>query len=180
MEDQLLALDVNNRKNSFIIRNFPDDCCTVDNKLVKSSLDAVTVIAGVLGLDEELKDIRETFRLGKVREDGRRRLIMVKATERTCKTFLRKSRFLKQCESPLNKVFLHEDLPPAINKRLAEMRKRAYEHRTNHPNEEAFVRNNKLYLNGVVVDEITQIFLIAVLREKDTLAPFYQAFSQRI
>ena len=55
---------------------------------------------------------------------------------------------LKQCGASLKYVYLHEDLPPAIIKRLAEMRKRAYGHRRKHPEEAAFVKNKKLYIDG--------------------------------
>ena len=156
MEEQLVALDATRRKNSFIIRNFPEDSCSVQGKTVKSTIDAVSSIADALGLGELMGDIRESFRIGQNCESGRNRLIMVKATERARREFLRKARTLKNSEFPLNKVFINEDLPPAINKRLAAMRKRAYEHRTK--GEEAFVRNKKLYVNGVLVDEIPQNF----------------------
>lgn len=158
IEDQLTTLDSNNRKGSFIIRNFPEDDCTISGKLVKSSLDAVAAVAEALGIAEETKEVKEAFRLGKSRPHGRCRLIMVRATEKTAKAFLRRARTLKQCEPPLNNIFLHEDLPPPVTKKLAEMRKRAYEHRTKHPNEEAFVKNKKLYVNGVVVDEVERNF----------------------
>ena len=158
IEDQLVALDSGSRKSSFIIRNFPEGDCMVDGKFLESAHDAVTVVAEALGIPEEVKEVKEAFRLGKMRPNGRNRLIMVKTTEKTVKAFLRKARTLKQREAPLNKVFLHEDLPPVVTKKLAEMRKRAHEHRIQHPNEEAFVKNKKLYLNGVIVDEIAQNF----------------------
>ena len=146
MDDRLIALDSSNRKSSFIIRNFPEDDCTIGGKLVKSSLDAVDVVAKALGVAEETKEVKEAFRLGKNRPHGGCRLIMVRATEKTAKAFLRRARTLKQCESPLNKIYIHEDLPPPVTKKLAEMRKRAYEHRMNHPNEEAFVKKQDVVL----------------------------------
>ena len=105
-----------------------------------------------------MANIKECFRLGKVREDNRPRLIMVKATEKTVKQFLTRSKLLKQASSPLDKIFLQENLPSELNKRLADMRKKAYEHRTQNPGDTAFVKNKKLFINGQVVDEINQNF----------------------
>ena len=157
-EGQLVAIDCNSRKSSFVIRNFPEEECKIGEEVVKTPGEAVSVIAHALGLGEHLSEVRESFRLGKVRQTKGRRLIMVRATESTAKAFLKKARMLKQCGSLLNRVYLHEDLPPMISKRLAEMRKRAYEHRSNHPNEEAYVKDKKLFINGVVVDQISQNF----------------------
>ena len=42
--------------------------------------------------------------------------------------------------------------------KLADMRKRAYEHCKSFPAETAYVRNKKLYVNGVVVGEVKPDF----------------------
>ena len=158
IESRFVALDSKNRNNTFIIRNFPEDECIVDGKQVKSTREAVTAVAEALGLNELMEEVSDTFRLGNARESRGRRLIMVKTTEKTSRAFLRKARNLKNTEFLLDQVYIQENLPPLVNKRLAEMRKRAYEHRKSHPGEEAFVKNKKLFLNGIVVDEIHQNF----------------------
>lgn len=157
VEKRIMALDSNNRTNSFIIRNFPEEECSIGGKSVKSTQEAVASVANALGLSECMDEVTETFRLGNSRESRGRRLILVKTTEKTSKAFLRKARNLKQCGFPLNQVYVQENLPPLMNKRLGEMRKRAYEHRKNHPDEEAYVKNKKLYVNGVVVEEVTAL-----------------------
>ena len=45
-----------------------------------------------------------------------------------------------------------------MSRKLAELRKRAYEHRTNNPGEKAFVKDKKLYMNDMVVDEVKENF----------------------
>ena len=155
IEERSVAVDINSRKNTFIIRNFPEDEGIDGGGNVDSCREAVSAVAKALGLSDKMDDIKETYRFGRTRG---RRLIMVKTTEGISKQFLRRARHLKQSDAPLNQVYIQENLPAFINKRLADMRKRAFEHRKSHPGEEAFVKNKKLYLNGVVVDEISQNF----------------------
>ena len=161
VEDQLASFDLKRRKESFIVRNFPENLsneCSNTAKAASTCRGAISSIANALGLSDEANNIHEAFRLGKPRQDGKPRLIMVKAPERTCRLFLTKARFLRQAQAPLCNVFLQEDLPPEVNKKLIEMRRKAYEHRTKNPGEEAYVKNKKLYINGFVVEEITQNF----------------------
>ena len=63
-------------------------------------------------------------------------------------------RVISRVHSPHWTVFLQDDLPFEVNKRLAEMRKQAFDHRSQNPGESAYVKNMKLYINNVVVDEI--------------------------
>lgn len=155
IEERSVAADINSRKNTFIIRNFPEDERAAGGENVDSCLEAVSAVAKALGLSDRMSEVGEAYRFGKTRG---RRLIMVKTTESISKQFLRRARHLKRSDAPLNQVFVQENLPPLINKRLADMRKRAFEHRKSHPGEEAFVKNKKLYLNGVMVAEINQNF----------------------
>ena len=156
--NQVVSLDAQNRRKSFVVRNFPESSCNVGGKTVSSCLEAVSSLADFLDLSDEMINIREAHRIGKQRDDGKPRLILVKTTEMTARHFLRKSRLLKQAPTPLCRVFIQEDLPPEINNRLAEMRKRAFEYRTKNPKNEAYVKNKKLYIDGKVVDEIVQNF----------------------
>lgn len=82
---------------------------------------------------------------------------MVKATEKTSRAFRRRARILKQSESHLTNVYIQQGLPPAINKRLTEM-KHVYKYRMKYSGEEAFVKNKKLYMSGMMVDEFVQDF----------------------
>jgi len=163
VNDQLISLDLRKRKESFIVRNCPETSIHSSNfnytdKSGPTCQEIVASIANVIGIPDAANNIREAFRLGKPRLDGKPRLIMVKAPERTCRLFLSRARHLKQAPSPFSQVFLQEDLPPEASRRLAEMRKKAYEHRLENPSEEAYVKNKKLYINGSVVDEIVQNF----------------------
>ena len=155
---QVRSQDAAKRRENLIIRNFPEKACTINGKSISNCSEAAHLIAETLDLEDEAKSFKDIRRLGKTRDDGKPRLIMVKSTERTVRLFLSKARQLKKKASPLCKVFLHEDLPAEVNKRLAEFRKRAHDHRTNFPEEDAYVRNKKLYINGDVVDEIKQDF----------------------
>ena len=158
MQNQIAFHDLRQRKKSFVIRNFPEKACVVKGRSISSCEDAVEVVAQALGLENECKNIKNVYRLGKMRADHRPRLIMVKASEKTVNLFLRKARLLKQAGAPLNRVFVQENLPPDVSEKLASMRKRAYEHRQNHPGEEAFVKNRKLFINGTAVDEAKPVF----------------------
>ena len=75
---------------------------------------------------------------------------MVKTSERVARLFLSKARLLKKAETLLCNVFLQEDLLPEINKKLIDMRRKAYEHRMKNPGEEAYMKDKKLYINGFV------------------------------
>lgn len=158
MAGQITSLEMKKRKKSFIVKNFPERPCKIDEVEISSCQEGITAISRALDLSTEIPNIRETFRLGKPRMDGKPRLMMVRTTEKTARLFLNKSRRLKEAAWPLNKVFLQEDLPREVNRKLASMRKRAYDHRSSHPGDEAFVKNKKLFINGTVVDEIDQDF----------------------
>ena len=158
LHSQVAVLDNMQRKKSFLIRNFPENTNSVGVNTISSCRDAVMCIAKALKLDISTLNIKDAFRLGKVREDRKPRLILVKACERSAKLFLSNARMLKAAVNPLNRVFIQENLPPEIHVRLSDMRKRAYDHCKNFPGEQAFVRNKRLFINGVVVDEIKQSF----------------------
>lgn len=159
IQNQMGSHELKRKKKSFIVRNFPEKECAIDGQPVSTSLQAVIAISQALKFEEEVAlSIQEVFRLGKPRDDGKPRLIMVRTTERTTKLFLSKARRLKDAAAPLNKVFLQEDLPREVNQKLASMRKRAYQHRIDNPEEEAYVKNKKLIINGAVVDEIGENF----------------------
>ena len=106
------------------MRNFPEQPCELEGKSVSSCFEAVSSIADTLGLAGEVPNIQDAFRLGRPRQDGKPRPILVKTVEKTTKLFLSKSRLLKQATHSLSRVYLREDLPPEVNKKLAEMRKR--------------------------------------------------------
>ena len=154
MSKNLNLLQMDKRKECFIIRNFPEKNITVNGSEVSNCKDAVRSIAKVLGLEDECQNIQNIQRLGKVTSDGKPRLMKVKSNANTSKLFLQNARKLKNAPWPLNKVFLQADLPIEVNRRLAEMRKRAFGHRNDYPDESAYVKNLKLYINDVVVDEI--------------------------
>ena len=158
MFSEIAALDRINRRASFVVRNVPEKEFSIMGTRISTCQEAVAAISRSLGLDRELCNIKDAYRIGKMRDDGRSRLIMVKATESTAKQFLAKARLLKQSGSLFNQVYIQEDLPPFMNKKLAEMRKRAYDHRCNHPGEDAFVKGKKLIINGIIVDEVKQNF----------------------
>ena len=155
-KEQLVSIDQKKRKESFIVRNFPESQYAESRNLnnlgkaisptAESSnmYEAISSIAHALGLSGEVNNIHEAFRLGRPREDGKPRLIMVKAPERVCRLFLGKARLLKHAQAPFCNVFLQEDLTPEVNKKLIEMRRKAYEHRTKNPGQEAYVKNKKL------------------------------------
>lgn len=148
---KMSSIDSLNRKKSFIIRNYPER----DNS--NETLENVLMsIARPLNIEQELRNIEQAFRLGKPHHNGKPRLILVKTTERTAKLFLSRSRLLKHADRPLNKVFIQENLSSEDNKKMAEMRKRAFEYRAQNPGEEAFVRNKKLFINGIIVDELSK------------------------
>lgn len=155
---QVASLDSRKRKKAFLIKNFPENTNSVNGKCITSCQDAVDAVAEALKLEARTLHLKDAYRIGKVREDGRPRMIFVKASEKTVKLFLSKARFLKHASYPLNRVFVQEDLPPEVNIKLAEMRKRAFEHRTNNPGQMAFVRGKKLFIDGNLVDEAKQDF----------------------
>ena len=153
MKTQISTFDSEKRKQTFIIRNYPernDGSESMDNVLQE--------VARPLSLEGELAHIKHAHRMGKPRPDGKPRLILVKTTEKTARLFLSKSRHFKQAVGHMNKVFVQENLSPEENKKLFELRKRAYEHRTQNPGETAFVRNKKLMINGEVIDEVSKKF----------------------
>lgn len=158
IQKQFSNLDSKRRKKSFIIRNFPEDACNVKGKVVSTCEEALDSIIECLNINKDLIRIKAINRIGKKRDNGNPRLIAVRATENTVTQFLRRSRHLKQCDAPLNRVFLQEDLPTHVSKKLSEMRQRAYQFRTDNPGGEAYVKGKRLYINGVVVDEVTQNF----------------------
>ena len=155
---QVASLDSRKRKKAFLIKNFPENTSSLNGKSISSCQDAVNVIAEALDLEDKLSDIKDAYRIGKPRRDGRPRNIFVKAAEKTVKLFLVKARSLKQAPHPLNRIFIQEDLPPEVNAKLAQMRKRAYEYRTSNPGCEAFVRGKRLFIDGNVVEEVKQDF----------------------
>lgn len=163
MQSHIRALELEKRKSSFIVRNFPEKNVTIKDKNITNCGEAIAMIAEELCIsDDSVRQIKDVFRLGKVNRtdnsDNKPRLIMVRASEKVAKQFLVKSKLLKHSDSLLSKVFIQENLPPEINKKLFDMRKRAYEHRSNNPGESAYVKNKKLYINGAVVEEINQVF----------------------
>ena len=158
IQNQVALLDSKRRKKTFLIKNFPETACSVNGKYISSCQEAASAVAQVLGLQNEVGSFKDVHRLGKARENGRPRLIAVKTSERIVKLFLSKARSLKNANHPLNTVFIQEDLPPEMNRKLAEMRKRAYEYRRDNPGEEAFVKSKKLFINGIVVDEAKSNF----------------------
>lgn len=159
LENQLTSLESGKRKESYIIRNFPENGESRSHKGNPSNcIEAVSSVANALGLTNEIRNVQDAFRLGKPRSDGKPRLILVRAPERTCSLFLRKSRLLKQAQPPLSSVYLQENLPYETRKQLMQMRRKAYVHRSEHPSDEAYVKNMKLYINGTVVEEISQNF----------------------
>jgi len=159
IKGQITSFKSNTRKESFIIRNLPETNFTVKDKTVSSCLGAVSAISSVLGLSQETLDqVKDAYRIGKARADGKPRLVMVKAPEKIVKEFLFKSRLLKHADRPLCSVFIQENLPPELVEKLATMRKRAYDHRINFPHEEAFVKGNKLFINGNIIDEFKSNF----------------------
>ena len=116
IQNQMGSHELKRKKNSFIVRNFPEKECVIDGQSVSTSHQAVIAISRELKVEDEVAlSIQEVFRLGKPRVDGKPRLIMVRTTERTTKLFLSKARLLKNATSPLNKVFLQEDLPREVN-----------------------------------------------------------------
>lgn len=151
-------MQMDKRKEYFIVRNFPENKIVVNGAEISNCMEAVRSIAISLGLRDEIPNIQYAQRLGKTRTDGKPRLIKVKSTIKAVKLFLQKARNLKTMPSPLSKVFLQEDLPMEINRRLSEMRKRAYDHRSQNPGESAFVKGKKLFINGNVVDEVKMDF----------------------
>ena len=153
VQNQMSTLASEKRKETFIIRNFPER--TSGSESIDSVLLAV---ARPLNLDQELMHIKHAYRIGKPRTDGKPRLILVKTTEKVARLFLSRCRLLKQAGRPLNNVFVQENLSPEENKKLFELRKRAYEHRIQNPGEAAYVYNKKLIINGAVVDEVVKNF----------------------
>ena len=163
MRNHIRALELDKRKSSFVIRNFPEKNVYIRGKSVTNCNEAVALIAEELGIENDvMRQVHNVFRIGRVNRadhsEAKPRLIMVRATEKVAKQFLSKARLLKQSNAPLNRVYLQEDLPPEMNKQLADMRKRAYEHRMRYPGESAYVKNKKLFINGVVVEEAHQGF----------------------
>lgn len=154
MSKHLNLLQMDKRKECFIVRNFPEKNINVNGSEISNCKEAVMSIATALGLERECQNIQNIQRLGKVRSDGKPRVMKIKANAETSRLFLQNARKLKFAPSPLNKVFLQADLPIEVNRRLAEMRKRAYDHRKDHPDDSAYVKNMKLYINDVIVDEI--------------------------
>ena len=153
MGAKISEFDNMRRKKTFLIRNFPENTQTINGQPVSSCEDAVLSIAEAIGLDKAMIYMKECFRLGKPHNGDKRRLILVKANEKTVKLFLQNARRLKGAGNPLNEVYIQENLPPEMTKKLADMRKKAFEHRKSHPGEKAYVANKKLYINGTVVEE---------------------------
>ena len=153
VQNQMSTLTSEKRKETFVIRNFPER--TNGFELIDSVLLAV---ARPLNLEQELMHVKHAYRIDKPRTDGKPRLILVKTTEKVARLFLSRCRLLKQAGRPLNSVFVQENLSPEENKKLFELRKRAYEHRTQNPGEVAYVYNKKLIINGAVVDEVSKNF----------------------
>lgn len=151
---QVASLDLQKRKKHFVIRNFPENTCLIKGKCVSTPKDAVDAVAEALNINCDAFCVKDVHRIGKPREDGSARVLLVKADEKTVKRFLMNARFLKNAPHPLNRVFVQEDLPPEVNRKIAEMRKRAYEYRASNPGKTAFVRGKRLYIDGNLVDEV--------------------------
>ena len=154
VRSQLASADKLKRKKTFIVRNFPE--C---NGMPESFSNMLTALAKPLNLEQELVNVKEVHRIGKARGDGKPRLILVKTNEKTARLFISRARLLRFADRPLNKVYIQENLSPDENKKLAEMRKRAFDHKVSNPGDEAFVRNKKLFINGNIVDEVPKNFI---------------------
>ena len=153
VRSHLASADMLKRRKTFIVRNFPER-----NGMPEPYTKMLNDLAKPLNLEQELVNIKEVHRIGKTRQDGKPRLILVKTNEKTARLFISRARLLRFADRPLNKVFIQENLSPEENKKLAQMRKRAYDHRINYPGVEAFVRNKKLFINGNMVDEVPKNF----------------------
>ena len=116
--------------------------------------DAVDAVAEVLKIEGDTFRIKDVHRIGKPREDGRARALLINADEKTVKCFVMNARFLKDAPHPLNRVFVQEDLPLEASKKMAEMRKSTFEYRSRNPGRTAFVRGKRLFIDGNLVDEV--------------------------
>ena len=156
LETRIGHLEINSRKNNFIIKGVPENVDRVDGIDVSSPEKATASIAKAINVPIV---INACFRLGKPREDGSPRPILVKSTETCAFNMIRSARKLKQAGDEggrllFNKTFIDKDYPPETAAALAKLRKKAFEHRRTNPGAESFVRNGKLFIDGAVVEEI--------------------------
>ena len=152
LQDKVARLETNARKGNFVIKGIPEGKDSLDGVNISSPASAIESVANAI--DVKIV-INSCFRLGKPRQDGSPRPILVKSTEECTSNMLRSAKKLKQVGKDFfKKIYIDKDYPPEVATLLSQLRKRAYEHRRDHPNSKAFVRNGKLFINDVVVDEV--------------------------
>ena len=93
------------------------------------------------------------FRLGKqVTPGGRPRPILVKNVEQA-QVIIRNARKLRQ-NNDFQNVYIDGDLSTVLAKATANLRKRAYKWRRDHPTETAFVKHGVLFINDIEVASV--------------------------
>ena len=61
---------------------------------------------------------------------------------------------LKVADVAFRKVFIDRDYPPEMVTALGRLHKKAYDHRQANPNSRTSIRNGKLFIDDVLVDEV--------------------------
>ena len=92
------------------------------------------------------------FRLGRgTRADGKPRHILVKNYHRA-QDVLRNAKRLRASPDFIN-IYVDRDLSAEKTKELATLRKRAFEWKRDNPGDTAYVKGNRLFINGVPADD---------------------------
>ena len=144
LESKFLKLESNSRKGNFIIKGLPED-------KYKTIQEAVAAVGQAIDVHV---DVQSCFRLGKPRNDNSPRPILVKSTDTCASNILRSAKKLKVADVAFRKVFIDRDYPPEMVTALGRLRKKAYDHRQANPNSRTSIRNGKLFIDDVLVDEV--------------------------
>lgn len=145
LEDQQAKQDLLKRQKNFIVKGVPESATNLE----ASVLDVAAKIN--VTLDNKIKSV---FRLGKIRDDGSSRPILVKSCSSKSREMLTNAKKLREIGGKYEKVYIDRDLPPVLAKELGILRKRAYDWRKDHPDDTAYVKNGKLFINKVEVDQV--------------------------
>ena len=144
IKKQLLQVETELKRSNFIIKGVLEES--------NPQSTAAKVIKQVIGLDLDPVNIN-AFQLGKqVTPGGRPRPILVKNVEQA-QVIIRNARKLRQ-NNDFQNVYIDRDLPTELAKATANLRKRAYEWRRDHPTETAFVKRGVLFINDIEVASV--------------------------
>ena len=104
--------DRKSRRPNMIIYHYPEHKSQLKEEKHKHNINILKSIGDTLNMDLE-SEMTKIFRLGKIREDGSARpLLVALKDEETKRTLFRQLQTLKECETPLCDIAVQHDMTP--------------------------------------------------------------------